>query len=287
VKTSKIIAAIALAAGSLLTVAHANPTPAITNFDFTTEGGFIDNSATCNTSYNPSNPACELAYSGASDPGLYPGVTHNQVSWGIPFTAQGQSALFTQHYSSTSGTTNSLSNTLTHIAPQIITNGGWVTIDSFNHANNVITAAGNAMANVGLYGQFDLTPPGIVVPGLTSVAFTETPNLAHASDCPGPNPAGTACDDFFDTTPLNGTAFLFSDGTFNYYLSFQFLDGPGAFLEPSPISGDVRIYTAEGQISTIFTQARIDAVMIPEPGALALFGVALAALGFVRGRKQK
>jgi hypothetical protein len=278
-KALRLIAAIALASG-LLSIAHANPVPAVPAFAWNTEGGFMDGTATC-TNGAPAN--CSLTFSGAADPSHViltpsgPYVTpdsHTAINWGTS-TGPGQSGLFATHHSDLD-------------MGAIVTNGGWVTIDAFSHINNPIAASGGALNAVDVYGQFNLTPPGLAVGhGINPVAFTETVNLATPADCPPPNPAGTACDDYFDTPTLNGTSFLFSDGSFNYYLSFQFLDGPNAFVEPSPIAGDIRIYTAENAVSTIFTQARIDAVAIPEPGILALFGIALAAMGFVRGRRQR
>jgi hypothetical protein len=271
VKTFKLAAAIALAAG-LLTVAHATPVPAVGAFAFSTDGGFIDGSGLCT---NGAAANCSMTFDGtanAAGVAVTPGgpiptpANHTAINWGVPPTGGNQSGLF-----------------ITHHAGAIITNGGWVTIDEFSHINNPIYTDNGSLKSVDVYGQFNLTPPGLAVGvGVNPLGFTETVNMGSAASCPAPNPAGTPCDDYFDTTPLQGSTFLFSDGVYNYYLSFQFLNGPNAFVEPSSIPGDIRIYTAEGVTSTIYTQARVDAVMIPEPGVLALFGLALAAMGLAR-----
>jgi len=246
---------------------HAAPLPVFGAFTFLTTGGFEDGTATCTNAPLP----CAMTYTNPDVIIPGPVQTYRNIDWGNPATSFGQSGLEVTHLNGNN---------------PLVTNGGWKNIDQFDHKNNVIFTSGGALNQVQLFGEFSLTGFGINVPGTNTVMFNETVNTLLPASCSGLNPLGSACDDYFDTNALNGTAFLFSDGSFNYYLSFQFVAGANAFVEDTdPNDGMVRIYTKEGEVSTVYTQARIDAVPVPEPGMLALFGLALAAMGVVRSRK--
>lgn len=265
----------------------------IAAFDSQTSGGFIDGTATCSNAPG----TCGLEFANP-DPNEV-ATQYQKLSWGTPSTSSGnpneKSFIEATHYNTT-----------------IITNGGWFTVDQFDHVNHVLLADGGSMETVQYDSRFVLTNPAnpLNFPGLAgsqTINFDETLNQQL---CPGLNPLGTHCDDVFNIMPLTGSFEFLNDGEYRYFLSFQFVAGPGAFVD-GPLDdgghfgaedGTYDIYTSEAcsansdfeicdsgyqaGVSTIFIQARIDARLIPEPGVLALLGIGLAGLGALRRRRE-
>ncbi|NQD36683.1 PEP-CTERM sorting domain-containing protein [Permianibacter sp. IMCC34836] len=277
------IAGVALAGASV-----ASADPAIPAFGFETTTGFLNTGWHCEGGGIDAN-ICNMNFSQLNGNGSY-----DRLAWGVPSSIQGGlPANRSQSYLQ-----------ITNLAGSIITNGGWVDINYFDHYNHIITIAGGNMEGVNISGLFEITSPiSVGIPGVNSVYFDETPNL-NARNCPGPNPNHSACDDIFVTSGLNGSAPIFNDGNGWYILSFQFFAGAGTTIVDNG-DGTFTIYTTEAcstdglagcgvgetyvpGFSRLITQARIDyiAIPVPAPETLALLGLGLMGFALRRPRKQ-
>lgn len=269
----------------------------ITEFEFLTAGGFFTGSingegaygtgtfGTCgalgaNNSIINGNAAatCNLTLS-QYDPNT-PAYALN-VAWGTPLNSSGaRSNLQINH--------NPFGST-------ILTDGTWITIDEFVHTNNILNAAGGWMDSIGILGSFSLLngPYSLALP--YPLLFTETLNTVAPTPCAllpvGSNIATPNCPDFYLTLPLVGSdSFIIGDYVYN--ISFQFLAGPGAFVDQVELNGQTwqRIWTQENNpgSSIIYTQARITVAQrpteVPTPATLILFGTALLGVRLFQRR---
>lgn len=269
-----MLAGLALAGAN---VAFADPT--IPSFDFETTTGFVGSGWTCNGGAVDAN-TCSMNFSNGNSNGTY-----DTLSWGTEANpVDAQSYL-----------------DITNIAGTIITNGGWVDINYFDHWNHVITADGGHMETVTVQGLFEIVNPIYLGVGSPApVFFTETYNQ-NSADCPAPNPNGSACDDLFITTGLHVSTPFYYDGGGWYILSFQFFAGEGTTVIPNA-DGTFTIYTTEAcstdglagcaagetytpGFSRLITQARIDYV-VPAPETLALLGLGLVGFALRRPRNK-
>jgi hypothetical protein len=264
-------------AGMMLAGAGAAGAADIASFDFETTTGFNDSGWTCQGGAVEDN-TCSLGFSNLNSEGTY-----NTLSWGTEANpVDSQSFL-----------------DITNIAGTIITNGGWVDINYFDHYNHIITEAGGNMETVAISGLFEIVSPLFFpVGGVNGVFFDETFNV-DSDECPGPNPNDSACDDIFVTGGLEGSIPFYYDGGGWYVLSFQFFAGPGTTVVDNG-DGTFTIFTTEAcstdgeagcgegetyapGISRLITQARIDYI-VPAPETLALLGIGL--LGFAMRRPR-
>ena len=214
------------------------------------------------------------------------------LSWGAPGTSGGsQSAL---HISPPGAgvlvPTNVLTSTVT------------VTHDNFPIVPGNSLTAVDIQANLTLNSVAPLVGPAISGSTTFSIKFLETLNGGEANGLcanggtPGVGINSAGCADIFvlADNALNFPIFYDAgDGeTLTYFVSF-FATGFGTLSNASCLAAGAAIgcrgfETAENQSSSIDFKILISGERFgtPEPGSIALTGLALAALGFV-GRRRK
>ena len=262
----KHLSKILLATGALALSAFANAAPVI-NWDVTTTGVW--------SSYAP-NPGVTLSNFGKT------------LSWGNS-TGFGQSSLvITNPVPATPNIPTWYGGGTPpagYIAPSV----------TLTHNNNPIT--GTSLTNATLTVSMTLKPtnpmgPNMPLPTIDYlIRFVETPNQ---TPCQAPSPAGTPCNDIFvQVAGLLNESFVY-DGQTYFVNAFPTSGGSLNVLPPSACAaagqpaGCIGFTTVERQSTALPFGVTISSerLQVPEPGSLALIGLALAGAGFVSRRRR-
>jgi len=244
--------------------------------------------------YNVSSLFTSATYSGGTGTTTTPPAT--TLSWGTPSGQPLQSSLQIGSNPAAGSVDTYLGISPPQSAPYLANS------TSLTHHNNVIAGGSSSLLSAILTNTVTLTPlvpnqpalPVQIVP--FTIAFTETPN--SAGTCAAPSPAGNPCNDIFVLTGgLLNFAFNYNDGTGlqTYFVNIFPTTGGvlstlnnAACAAANQPNGCIGFSTVEGQATTLAFGFTISTqpLQVPEPGMLALFGIGLMSLVFLRRRRQ-
>ncbi|MBS0467724.1 MAG: PEP-CTERM sorting domain-containing protein [Proteobacteria bacterium] len=166
---------------------------------------------------------------------------------------------------------------------------------TLTHNNNPITGTSLTDATLRVSVSLQPTNPaagGFPLPNIDYlIKFVETPNQAP---CAAPSPANNPCNDIFvQVAGLLNESFLY-DGQTYFVNAFPTNGGVLSVLPTSACTaagvgaGCIGFTTQEGQSTQLPFGLTIstERLQVPEPGSLALIGLALAGAGLISRRRR-
>lgn len=303
---NKLKFAAVILAASLTTTASAG---VVTDWTYDNQAGFLQLGDFFNEGYGAGVTASGDSSTGSGGNILTSGALPTTLEWGTPVFGE---------------TENSNLNIDSAIIGGLTTNSGvWVDGTDITHNNHVITSDSQALINARVLDGLTLTPTNWVGAGdptanspffspelFFGINFYETPNGANPCANGGANYQGdniAGCGDIFEITGLDalGITPVVGPNFVEFTVPFFMSTGDAAwdnveYLITTRLSGLTVLpqgyqcssgpacfgfVTKEKQANVL--QAQFQIRTVPEPAAIALFGLGLIGTGFAARKKRK